>query len=259
MNLIKTDAEHGMAIARLSYLMDQDPPPGSELADELELLTLLTGHYEQRTVPPVKVTPIDMILFRMEQMQMKRKDLIPYIGSLSKVSEVLSGKRALSLPMIRRLHKGLHIAPEVLLQQALDASENSAPNDGAGADADEAEASHSWQAGASYSAPNPTYPSHSSTASLLQQERSVYQVTRVTEALGVPGLSDTSTPFDPQEVQAVRTRLDVSQAVLAHYLRTDAQSVAQWELGLQEPNPQAVLLMRLLRKFPDLAAHMALL
>ncbi len=251
MNLIKTEAEHGAAIARLSYLMDQDPPEGSELADELELLTLLTGHYEQRTVPAVKVAPIDMILFRMEQMQMKRKDLIPYIGSLSKVSEVLSGKRPLSLSMIRRLHKGLHIAPEILLQQALDAMPEDAAADTAADETDEAKVPHSWQLGANHS-----YPSHSATPMLAQQERSPYHVTEVTEFTAV---TNAAAPFSPQELLAVRTRLDVSQGVLAHYLHTDAATVQAWEQGQQQPNAQAVLLLRLLKKFPDLATHMALL
>lgn len=252
MNLIKTEAEHGKAIARLSYLMDQNPAPDSELADELELLTLLCTHYEQRTVPPVQVAPIDMILFRMEQMQMKRKDLIPYIGSLSKVSEVLSGKRPLSLTMIRRLHKGLHIAPEILLQQALDAmpdddaaADDAAADDAAVEAADETGVHHSWHPAARH-----TWPNHRTTAMLAQQERSPYQVTAATEL---------ATSFKPEEVLAVRTRLDVSQGVLAHYLRTDAATVAQWEQGQQQPNAQAVLLMRLLKKFPDLVPHLALL
>ncbi len=254
MNLIKTEAEHGAAIARLSYLMDQDPPEGSALADELELLTLLTGHYEQRTVPAVKVAPIDMILFRMEQMQMKRKDLIPYIGSLSKVSEVLSGKRPLSLSMIRRLHKGLHIAPEILLQQALDAMPEDATADDA---ADETALPHSWQLGTSH-----TWPNHGATAMLAQQERSPYQVTALnaaTAATTTTAATEIAPPFSPEEIQAVRTRLDASQGVLAHYLHTDTATVQAWEQGQQQPNAQAVLLLRLLKKFPDLATHMALL
>jgi antitoxin component HigA of HigAB toxin-antitoxin module/DNA-binding transcriptional regulator YiaG len=252
MKLIKTEAEHGAAIARLSFLMDQDPPEGSELADELELLTLLTGHYEQGTVPAVKVAPIDMILFRMEQMQMKRKDLIPYIGSLSKVSEVLSGKRPLSLSMIRRLHKGLHIAPEILLQQALDAMpEDATAEDAADNTVDNTALPHSWQLGT-----HRTWPSHGATAMLARQERSPYMVTAVSASTAV---TDVSTPFGPEQVQAVRTRLDVSQGVLAHYLHTDAATVQAWEQGQQQPNAQAVLLLRLLKKFPDLASQMALL
>ena len=64
----------------------------------------------------VKADPIESILFRMDQMHLSRKDLIPYIGSISKVSEVLSRKRPLSLPMIRRLNQGLGIPADILIE-----------------------------------------------------------------------------------------------------------------------------------------------
>ncbi|MCI5143087.1 MAG: ImmA/IrrE family metallo-endopeptidase, partial [Candidatus Electrothrix sp. ATG1] len=60
---------------------------------------------------------VSAIKFRMEQEGLQQKDLVPYIGSKSKVSEVLSGKRSLSLNMIRKLSTGLGITAEVLLQE----------------------------------------------------------------------------------------------------------------------------------------------
>ncbi len=84
-------------------------------ADRLELLALLVRDYEDKHYPIDMPDPVEAITFRMEQMGLTRKDLERYIGSRSKVSEVLSGKRRLSLSMIRALHEGLGIPAEVLL------------------------------------------------------------------------------------------------------------------------------------------------
>lgn len=113
--IIKSEQDHGAALARLSALMSASPSAGSEEENELELLALVIEDYERQVVPPVYPDPIEAILFRMDQMQLGRKDLIPYIGSASKVSEVLSRKRPLSLAMIRRLHQGLDIPADVLI------------------------------------------------------------------------------------------------------------------------------------------------
>jgi Predicted transcription regulator containing HTH domain len=116
--IIKTQAEHDDAMARLKALMALDPPPDSPEENELELLALVIEDYETRTIPPVVPDPIEQILFRMDQMGLSRKDMIPYFGSISKVSEVLSRKRPLSLSMIRRLNEGLGIPAAVLIQDA---------------------------------------------------------------------------------------------------------------------------------------------
>lgn len=113
--IIKDNAGYAVAMARLTELMALDPGPGSQLDNELQLLALVLEEYERKTVPPAKFDPLEFILFRMDQMQLSRKDLIPFIGSISKVSEVLSRKRPLSLPMIRRLHKGLGIPADILI------------------------------------------------------------------------------------------------------------------------------------------------
>ncbi|MEN9847584.1 MAG: hypothetical protein RL368_324 [Pseudomonadota bacterium] len=105
--IIKTENDYYEAMARLSELMDEEA--------ELELLALIIEDYERKNVPAPQVSPIDAILFRMEQMGLRQKDLVPYIGNLSKVSEVLSEKRSLSLNMIRQLHHGLGISAEVLI------------------------------------------------------------------------------------------------------------------------------------------------
>ena len=114
--IIKSKESYAEAMARLSALMSVDPEAGSEDENELGLLALVIGDFERQTVPPVQVDPIESILFRMDQMDLSRKDLIPYIGSISKVSEVLSRKRPLSLPMIRRLNRGLGIPADILIE-----------------------------------------------------------------------------------------------------------------------------------------------
>ena len=83
--------------------------------DELELLSLLVHEYEERVFPMDKPNPVEAIRFRMEQQGLKPKDLIPLLGSRSRVSEILSGRRNLSLKMIRALVSHLGIPAHVLL------------------------------------------------------------------------------------------------------------------------------------------------
>lgn len=114
--LIKNDQDHTEALARVSELMDQDLIPGSAEADELEVLALLVERYEQEYFPIANPDPIEAIKFRMEQQGLLKKDLIPFIGSASKVTEVLNGTRQLSLNMIRKIAEGLNISIEVLIR-----------------------------------------------------------------------------------------------------------------------------------------------
>jgi HTH-type transcriptional regulator/antitoxin HigA len=114
--VIKTEEDHEAALAAIESLLDLDPAPGTPEADRLELVTLLVEDYETRVTPLTLPDPIEAIRFRMDQQGLKQNDLVPYIGSRSKVSEVLSGKRPLTLSMIRRLHEGLGIPARVLLQ-----------------------------------------------------------------------------------------------------------------------------------------------
>lgn len=113
--VIKSSNDYAQAMARLTALMALDPKADSKEDNELELLALVIEDYERKIAPPVAPDPVEAILFRMDQMQLGRKELEPYIGSISKVSEVLSRKRPLSLSMIRRLYKGLGIPADVLI------------------------------------------------------------------------------------------------------------------------------------------------
>jgi HTH-type transcriptional regulator/antitoxin HigA len=114
--VIKTEADYKAALARLNELLKAKPetPEG----DEFELWVALVETYEDVQFPIELPDPITAIRFRMEQAGLRQVDLVPYIGSRSRVSEVLNGKRKLSLSMIRRLHEGLGIPAEVLLHQA---------------------------------------------------------------------------------------------------------------------------------------------
>lgn len=115
--IIKDEKSYNEALGEISRLIDKDPKTGSQEADQLELLSLLVENYENEKFPLTIPDPIRAIKFRMEQQNLSQADLIPYIGSRSKVSEVLSGKRPLSLAMIRALNFGLGIPAEILLKE----------------------------------------------------------------------------------------------------------------------------------------------
>ena len=113
--IIKTQAQYEATLARIEKIFDARP--GTAKGDELELLLLVVETYEDKTYPIDLPDPIEALRFRMEQEGLKPKDLILYIGSKSKVSEVLSGQRPLSLTMIRKLVTGLHLPAEVALRE----------------------------------------------------------------------------------------------------------------------------------------------
>ena len=114
--IIKTEKEHAQALARLVFLMDQDLKKNSVEIDELEVLALLIEPYEKAHYQIESPDPIEAIKFRMDQQGLKKKDLIPYIGHASKVTEVLNGTRSLSICMIRKLSAGLGISAQVLIK-----------------------------------------------------------------------------------------------------------------------------------------------
>ena len=110
---IRTEQDYEDALARVDALMDA--APGSPEFDELDVLVDLVEHYESKHEPMGYPSPLAAIEFRMEQGNLRPRDLIPFIGSRAKVSEVLSGERAITMPMARALHQHLGIPAEVLL------------------------------------------------------------------------------------------------------------------------------------------------
>lgn len=112
--VIRNEEEYDAALLQVEKLMTS--APGSPEADLMEVLSVLIEHYEQENFPVEMPDPIEAIKFRMEQMGLKQKDLVPFIGSASKVSDILNRRRTLSLSMMRELHKGLGIPYSVLIQ-----------------------------------------------------------------------------------------------------------------------------------------------
>jgi HTH-type transcriptional regulator/antitoxin HigA len=115
--VIKTETEYQDTVRTIENLIDRNPEPGTPEADQLELLAVLVKDYEARNFKVPLPDPIEAIQFRMEQQGLSQRDLVPYFGSRSKVSEVLSRKRPLTLAMMRALHNGLGIPAKALLQE----------------------------------------------------------------------------------------------------------------------------------------------
>ena len=110
---IRTEADYETALARIDDLMDSKP--GTPEGRELDVLADLVDLYESRHEPMGWPDPVAAIEFRMEQAGLAPRDLIPFIGSRAKVSEILSGRRAITMSMARVLHEHLGIPADVLL------------------------------------------------------------------------------------------------------------------------------------------------
>lgn len=114
---IKTDDDYQNALARLADLMDAEP--GSPEESELEVLSILIEKYEDDNFPIDLPDPVSAILFRIEQMGKKPRDLVPILGSLPRVSEILNGKRELTLEMIQSLNKEFGIPLASLMNKSV--------------------------------------------------------------------------------------------------------------------------------------------
>ena len=113
---IKNEKQYEAAAERIYKLMQHKIKPGSKEGDELEILSLLVKDYEEKHYPIPPPDPIAAIKFRMEQMGITNTDLVKILGYRSRVSEIFSGKRKLSLEMIRTLHLRLKIPAEILIR-----------------------------------------------------------------------------------------------------------------------------------------------
>jgi HTH-type transcriptional regulator/antitoxin HigA len=114
---IKTNKEHEAYLARAYELMQMNLEPNSKESDELEVISILIEAYEKKHYPIEPPNPIDAILFRIDQLGMKKSELKKYFGSRSRVSEILNGKRKLSLSMIRKINAELGISAQTLIKE----------------------------------------------------------------------------------------------------------------------------------------------
>ncbi len=110
---IKTEKDYKKALERLELIFDATP--NSKEGDEAEILSLLIENFENKHFPIDSPDPIEAIKIRMEEMNLKQKDLVGIIGGKSSVSEILNKKRRLTVNMIRKLEQILHISASVLV------------------------------------------------------------------------------------------------------------------------------------------------
>lgn len=114
---IKNKKQYTTYLQRAYALMQEDLRPNTAESDELELLTIVIESYENQHYPIAPPHPIEAILFRLDQLGMKKSQLKEILGHRSRINEVLSGKRKLSLTMIRNLNASLQIPAEVLIKE----------------------------------------------------------------------------------------------------------------------------------------------
>lgn len=112
---IKTVDDNRAALARIEQLWDA--MPNTPEGDELEVLATLVEAFEEANYPIAPPDPIEAIKFRMEQQGLEDKDLVPFLGQRSRVTEILNRQRRLSISMIRKLHDGLRIPLDSLVKE----------------------------------------------------------------------------------------------------------------------------------------------
>lgn len=111
---LKTEADYNAALKSIDQLWNASY--GSQEGDTLDILVTLVEAYEEKHHPIPQTDPIDAIIHYMESQGLSEQDFVPYLGSHSCVSDILNRQRTLSLDMIRRLHEGLGISADILIQ-----------------------------------------------------------------------------------------------------------------------------------------------
>lgn len=117
LRIIKTDEQHRRYLEEARRLARGDPAPNSNEGARLELLAKLIDDYERDRSSFRKPDPIDAIIFRMEEQGLRQADIAGIVGGKSRVSEILSRKRPLTLSMVRALHRKLGIPSEILIRE----------------------------------------------------------------------------------------------------------------------------------------------
>jgi HTH-type transcriptional regulator/antitoxin HigA len=111
---IRTKADHRAALKEIEALMSARP--GTPEGERLDVLVTLVEAWERKRFPMDLPDAVEAIKFRMEQSGLAPKDLVPMIGQINRVYEILARKRPLTLDMIRRLHRHLGIPAESLIK-----------------------------------------------------------------------------------------------------------------------------------------------
>ena len=112
---IRTKTDYRAALKKIETLMSARA--GSPEGERLDVMVTLVEAYERKHYPLDLPDPVEAIKFRMEQMALAPKDLVPMIGQINRVYEILNRKRPLTLQMIRRLHQKLGIPAESLIKE----------------------------------------------------------------------------------------------------------------------------------------------
>jgi HTH-type transcriptional regulator/antitoxin HigA len=113
---IRTKADYKAALREVSAYFENEPEPRTPEGDRFEVLLTLVEAYEAKHFPVELPDPVEAIKFRMEQAGLTPKDLVPAIGRLNRVYEILGRKRPLTLAMIWRLHERFGIPAESLIR-----------------------------------------------------------------------------------------------------------------------------------------------
>lgn len=114
---VKTKNDYEAALQRCYQLMQKNVKTNSKISNELEILSILVKAYEEKHYPVSPPHPIAAIRYRLEQSGLDEKELNKILGGRSRKSEILSGRRKLSLNMIRELHQKLNISAETLIAE----------------------------------------------------------------------------------------------------------------------------------------------
>lgn len=112
---IKTQEQYDEVMESIEALLDSQP--GTAEFELLEVLSILADDYENKTWPIPQLDPIEAIKYEMQERGLLQKDLVPLLGSKSKVSEVLNRKKGLTIKMIKALYQEFGIPAHVLLAQ----------------------------------------------------------------------------------------------------------------------------------------------
>ncbi len=114
LKLIKTETDYQNALERLDLIFNAEI--GTKESDEADVLTLLIDEYENKFFPIEAPDPIEAIKIRMEELDLKQKDLIGVIGGKSRVSEILNKRKKLTVEMIRTLAERLNLSAQILVR-----------------------------------------------------------------------------------------------------------------------------------------------